>query len=264
LLSYWDFGGDGPPVVLLHGLAGHCGEWERTARWLTPLYRVVAPDARGHGASDRRPSDVSPNAHVADVVQLMELLGIAPVVLVGQSLGGVTALLAAARYPRLVRALVLVEASPAGEPEHADAAASEFRTALSSWPVPFASRQGAHDFFRSRFGTPSAADAWTSGLEERADGWWPRFDIDVMVETLRQASQHSYWNEWENLTCPILLVRAAGGIVDLETVDRMKVSAPQTQTAELEGARHDVHLDRPHDWQELLSHFLEDDLRDAG
>ncbi|MEU2542702.1 alpha/beta fold hydrolase [Streptomyces iakyrus] len=50
-----DWGGSGPPVVLLHGLAGHAGAWDCLARDLSPRHRVVAVDQRGHGASERRP-----------------------------------------------------------------------------------------------------------------------------------------------------------------------------------------------------------------
>ena len=45
-----DWGGPGEPLVLLHGLAGHAGEWDTLARSLSPHYRVVALDQRGHGA----------------------------------------------------------------------------------------------------------------------------------------------------------------------------------------------------------------------
>ena len=90
-LSRLDYGGDGPCVLLLHGLAGHAGEWAETAGWLTEHGRVVALDARGHGGSERLPADVSPGAHVADAAFAVERLGLDPVVLVGQSLGGRTA-----------------------------------------------------------------------------------------------------------------------------------------------------------------------------
>ncbi|MER7577568.1 alpha/beta fold hydrolase [Streptomyces sp. NPDC126514] len=50
---------------MLHGLAGHAGEWDATARRLRSRYRVVAVDQRGHGSSERHPQDVS---RVADVM----------------------------------------------------------------------------------------------------------------------------------------------------------------------------------------------------
>ncbi len=62
-----DHGGDGPPLLLLHGLAGHCGEWEALAARFAATHRVIAFDARGSGASTRRPGDVTRAAHVSGV-----------------------------------------------------------------------------------------------------------------------------------------------------------------------------------------------------
>lgn len=76
-------GSNAPPVVLLHGLAGHAGEWDAAAAHLSPRHRVVAVDQRGHGASERRPADVSRAAYVADVVAVCEQLGLHRPVLVG-------------------------------------------------------------------------------------------------------------------------------------------------------------------------------------
>src|SRR5436190_22374251 len=98
---------------MLHGLGGYAGEWSDTARWLTARARVVALDARGHGASTRYPADVSSAALVDDAAFAVEHFGIAPVVAIGQSLGGLIALLLAARHPELVSGLVVAEASAA-------------------------------------------------------------------------------------------------------------------------------------------------------
>lgn len=82
-----DFGGTGPGVLLLHGLAGYAGEWSGTAAWLTARARVVALDARGHGASEREPADVTRAAHVEDAVDAIDRIGAGPVVVVGNHLG---------------------------------------------------------------------------------------------------------------------------------------------------------------------------------
>lgn len=62
-LACRDWGGPGQPLLLLHGLAGHAGEWGALARCLSSRYRVVAVDQRGHGASERHPQDVSRAAY---------------------------------------------------------------------------------------------------------------------------------------------------------------------------------------------------------
>lgn len=152
-----DFGGAGRPVLLLHGLAGYAGEWRSTAEWLTERSRVVALDARGHGASERRPSDVSLDAHAADVAYAIERLDLAPAVVAGHSLGGQTAILVAANRPDLARGLVVVDADP-GEGDRRTVA--EVDAWLNEWPVPFASREAAMDSFG---GSAERASAWADG-----------------------------------------------------------------------------------------------------
>ena len=180
-LSVRVWGEGSPAVLLLHGLAGYAGEWEETAGWLGRHHRVVAFDARGHGGSERAPADVSREAHVADAAYVVEHLGLAPCVVIGQSLGGVTAILLAAARPELVGALVVAEAAPIAPDE---ATIERVERWLAAWPVPFPDRAAAVEFF----GGPSLwAEAWADGLEQRDDGWWPRFELAEIVRTLRVA-----------------------------------------------------------------------------
>lgn len=172
---------------------------------MTGAFRVLALDARGHGHSSRAPDDVSPAAHVADVCHVLERLAGGPVVLAGQSLGGHTALLVAAARPDLVRALVVIEAGPDGG-EDAGALAAEVGESLRGWPVPFGSRASAHEFFAGRSRSPAA---WVEGLEQRADGWWPRFEVDVMVRTLREALRRPVREQWAQIRAPTLIVRGS-------------------------------------------------------
>lgn len=253
-LSVLDFGGDGPPVLLLHGLAGHAGEWTKTAAWLTADHHVLALDARGHGFSTRRPGDVSPDAHVADAAFVLDRLAKRSAVVVGQSLGGVTAMRLAARHPESVLALVMADAAPSdgGTGRRAAEAMSE---ALGSWPVPFADYDAAVDFFRTRFGD-GAALPWADGMEQRDDGLWPRFDVDVMAQTLNGMQETSTWAEWQAVACPAIVVRAGRGVIDSDEVTRMRATRPRTAVIELAGARHDLHLDRPLAWRETLESFL--------
>jgi pimeloyl-ACP methyl ester carboxylesterase len=255
-LACRDFGGHGPSVLLLHGLAGHAEEWAQTASWLTARCRVVAPDARGHGRSERYPADVSRAAVVADAAFVLEQLGLRPAVVVGQSLGGLTALSLAARRPDLVRGLVLVDASPSGG-EGVEEAVGAIACALREWPASFESRSDAHAFFVERFGAGLAAQAWTSGLERAQNRWQPRFDADVMAQTLRAAICAPSWDEWESIECPALVVRAGDGIVAHETVGEMTERLPGAQLVEITGAAHDLHLDRPDEWRRALTAFLD-------
>jgi pimeloyl-ACP methyl ester carboxylesterase len=242
-----DFGGSGPPVVLLHGLAGYGGEWAETASWLSRQCRVVAPDLRGHGSSVRLPGAVVPEAFVADLVGWLDALGFVRPALVGQSFGGLIAFLAAARHPERVARLVVAEASPAPDP----GAEAEVRAWLKSWPVPFSDTEAAIQFFG---GDSLRARAWASGLEEREDGLWPRFDAETLLQALR-ASRAGWWEEWGSVRCPTLIVRGERGLAP-EVARAMVARAEDAVLESIPGAGHDVHLERPADWRRVVGRFL--------
>ncbi|MCB0876199.1 MAG: alpha/beta hydrolase [Solirubrobacterales bacterium] len=249
-LSVLDWGGSGRSVVLLHGLAGHAGEWVDTVRHRTEGARVVAFDARGHGCSTRSPIDVSMEALADDVTFLIGRLELEEVILVGQSLGGQVALSVAAGSHVLVSGLVMVEAGPdRGGGDTVEEAIGY----LAGWPVPFESREAAEEYF----GGPSLrACRWADGLEERSDGLWPRFEIEVMRRMLTEAAETEHWDEWESLRVPALVVTAEDGSVPAEERARMRATGGAA-FVEIPGAGHDVHLDAVTDFSRSLRDFLE-------
>ncbi|MEU3771807.1 alpha/beta hydrolase [Streptomyces sp. NPDC032472] len=248
-ISCRDRAGPGRPVVLLHGLAGHAGEWDALARHLPARHRVVAVDQRGHGASERHPADLSRAAYVADVVAVLDRLGLQEPVLVGQSLGGHTAMLTAAAHPGLVHALVLVEAGPGGPNPRVQ---QEVGGWLDSWPIPFPSREAAVGFL----GGGAVGEGWAAGLEERDGGWWPRFDRDVMVGSLAENARTSFWDEWTKITCPTLAVLGQSGIIPPQEIGEMLRLRPDTAAVSIPGTGHDLHLERTDVLRQVLEDFL--------
>jgi pimeloyl-ACP methyl ester carboxylesterase len=103
-LAYTD-NGEGRPVVLLHGLACHLGYWLRVVPLLDSV-RIVALDFRGHGLSAHRDSYRYAD-YVDDVDSLFDRLDLEDVTLVGHSLGGYVALLAACKSDRIGRVLAI-------------------------------------------------------------------------------------------------------------------------------------------------------------
>src|SRR5579872_3935916 len=249
-----DFGGEGRGHPLLHGLAGYAGEWAQTAGWLSRRGRVVALNARGHGGTQRVPADVSRAAHVADAVLAIEALELAPVVVIGQSLGAQLAILLAEARPDLVRALVVAEGGPGdGDPDAVEQEVASVTASLARWPVPFATPRAAIEFF----GGPSLrAETWAGGLERRAGGLWPRFDLELMARTLREALGQESWAAWERVSCPVLLVHAQHGNLTAADAQEMAERGRHVEVVEIAGAGHDVHLDRPLEWRNATSRFL--------
>ncbi|MCT9080656.1 alpha/beta fold hydrolase [Streptomyces fulvoviolaceus] len=97
-LSYLDFGGTGRPLVALHSHLPEGATFARLAPALSPEWRPIAPDQRGHGESDSA-ADYSREGYVADVLALLDHLGPARGVLFGRSLGAVNACRFTARHP---------------------------------------------------------------------------------------------------------------------------------------------------------------------
>ncbi|WP_328999266.1 alpha/beta fold hydrolase [Kribbella sp. NBC_00709] len=111
-LGYRDTGTAGPPVLLLiHGLGASSATWERVVARYRDRLRIVALDLRGHGRSTWTSSYELPDM-VSDVSRSLQALGIPRATVLGHSMGGLVALLFAARCPEQVERLILEEAPP--------------------------------------------------------------------------------------------------------------------------------------------------------
>lgn len=100
--------GDGPAVLLIHGMAGSSRTWRTIMPELVGRYRVLAPDLLGHGQSAKPMGDYSLGGFASGLRDLLETLDIDNVTVVGQSLGGGVAMQLGYQYPELVGRMVLV------------------------------------------------------------------------------------------------------------------------------------------------------------
>src|SRR5438874_7319256 len=106
-IAHYDSGGGAPgepPIVLLHQSLARSEDWENIFPRLATRYRTIAYDARGHGKSGRA-TDYTLRAFADDALRVLREIAKAPAVLVGHSLGALTALIAASEAPDLVRAV---------------------------------------------------------------------------------------------------------------------------------------------------------------
>jgi pimeloyl-ACP methyl ester carboxylesterase len=102
-------GGEGKPVLFLHGYSSFLNMWYPTAVGLGPGYRAILVDLPGHGLSDRREADYSPQGVAATLWKLMDQLGEGTIAVVGHSWGASVALAMALQRPGRVSKLALVD-----------------------------------------------------------------------------------------------------------------------------------------------------------
>lgn len=119
-LAYREFGAGEPALVVLHGVFGSASNWAPVARRLAHARRVIAADLRNHGRSPHHP-DMTYPAMAADVLELVEHLGLPRCDLLGHSMGGKVAMAVALERPQRIARLVVVDMVPVAFPFHPSA-----------------------------------------------------------------------------------------------------------------------------------------------
>jgi lipase len=255
-------GGGPDPIVCLHGITAQHRAFNAAARYLEPSRGLVGVDLRGRGDSDKPESGYSLEAHAADVVRVLDHLGLQSAVLAGHSMGGFVALKTALTFPERVRALVLldggwprVETRPEEmmEEEKQEAALEEgLARAFGRLDMTFESPEAYLDFwFPDRNLTlddlpPDLADYYLYDLGKVEGGYNPKASRAAAEEDSPSVSSTSPTaEEIRGVACPVALVRASQGffpgsdpLISDETRDTMAGSLDIREEILLEGANH--------------------------
>lgn len=250
-LSYLDFAGDGPVVLALHGSFGRGAIFARLAADLRGRARIVAPDQRGHGHSDHR-GGFSRDEFVSDAAAFVRGLGLSPVVVLGHSLGGITAYQFAARHPGLVRALIIEDVGPVmRRPQIANPVLD-----VRGWPRQAATRRELEGLILDR-GVPDAGYFMQSAVCE-GSRWRLLFDWDQMMK-VQEGGLGNWWSDWLGSRCPALVLRGGRStLLPAGLARQMVTRRPHTRLAEFPDAGHWIHDDDPDGFARAVSGFLRD------
>ena len=244
-----DFGGTGEPIVALHGTFGRGRTFADLASRLSPAYRVIALDQRGHGLSQRG-GDFGRDEFVEDAAAFIRHLGLRRTIVLGHSLGGVNAYQLAARHPDLVRVLVVADIGAVTDSTELPHPIVD----VSGWPREAASRDELVAGY-VKLGLPAPAYFLDSIVEERGR-WRMAFDHDDMMAT-QHGNAGSWWEDWTSSTCPALLVRAAdSSLLFPRMAERMARRRPNTTLVELPGTGHWLYQDDPAGFALVVERFL--------
>jgi pimeloyl-ACP methyl ester carboxylesterase len=172
-------GGEGPPLVLLHGAGDNSLDWRWVMPTLAATHRVYAPDLPGSPDSARPAADYSPAFFERFVAAFVDALGVGRATFVGNSLGGLVALRLALSEPARVTALVLVDSAGLG---------TEVNPAFTAVNVP-GPFEAAMPFWRTRVGAYQRAWGRTALLFAHPPGSVPR---EWLAEQCRLALRPGY------------------------------------------------------------------------
>jgi len=264
---------DAWPVLLLHGGGQTRHAWGNTARVLAQAgWRAVSMDLRGHGDSGWAANgDYSFTAFAADCISVCDQLG-RPPVLVGASLGGVSAILAEGNSDRVVSSgLVIVDITHKSNPQ----GISRIREFMASGLDGFATLDDAAaaiaDFTPHRK-RGASAEGLRKVLRQRDDGRWyfhwdPRFIQGVRGEATRsEVPSSGFQGPFEaalaNIHVPTLLVRGLlSDVVTEEGVRDFLAKLPHARLVDVQDAAHMVAGDENDVFSTAVTEFLNDEVR---
>ena len=268
-MRYLDWGGDGPPVLALHGLASSAHWYDIVAPLLRDRYRIVCPDQRGHGQTTQARSGYDWQSVASDAVGLMDHLDIPEAAVLGHSWGGNVAINVAARFPERVRALVLIEGGFFGPRLGGGSTWEEFSARLAPRDVSGTRRQ-----FLERMRTQLVL-CWTPEVErivqtmvyEDQEGQVHDFlDKDHHAQVLKAMWSEPASETWARILCRTMIV-AAGPIPSRANTEfaatrrRMVEAASETirdaQVRWIPETIHDIGYHKPVELAAIIGEFLD-------
>lgn len=246
-------GGEGPPIVLVHGLMGRGSTWGRQLPWLSRLGAVYTYDAPWHRGRDvEGPLPISTETFVADLTAAMAAVD-APAVLIGHSMGALHSWCLAAERQDLVAGLVVEDMAP----DFVGRTTGSWEPWLHALPEEFPSA----DAVLREFG-PIAGRYFLEAFDRTSTGWRLHGRPERWVAIAAEWGTRDYWEQWEAVRAPALLIEAGDSVTPPGQMTRMRETAAGRAThLTVPGAGHLVHDSNPEAFRSAVEAFLSSVLR---
>jgi pimeloyl-ACP methyl ester carboxylesterase len=260
-LHYVDWGNESaPPLLLVHGNRDHCRNWDWIAEALRGDYHVIAPDLRGHGDSQWVIGGTYPLVdYVYDIAQLIHQKQLAPLTVIGHSLGGAISMQYAGMNPQAVKRLISIEGF--GPPKAWIAARANRSAAkrMQDWvlqlrdlagrlPRKYPNLEEAVARMREANSFLSEAQArhlTIHGMSQNEDGTYSwKFDNYVRAHSPYVFNESEMAELWGNIACPTLLIRGKQSWAGDPEQDGRAAYLKQAEVVAIDKAGHWVHHDQ--------------------
>jgi pimeloyl-ACP methyl ester carboxylesterase len=235
--------GEGPALLLTHGYSATGQMWQGQLATLSPHFKVITWDMRGHGASDY-PQDqaaYSEAATVADMAALLDVVGADKAIVGGLSLGGYMSLAFHRAHPERTRALLIIDTGPGYRNDQA-------RDGWNANALRRAERleaEGLGDLSKAGAEVRQARHRDASGLARAARGMLTQRDARV-IESL------------PTIAVPAVVIVGADDAPFLAASDYMAAKIPGAKKVVIENAGHSANIDQPQAFNAALLGFLTD------
>ena len=258
MLLHHSLRGEGPPVILLHGLFGSSANLGMVARGLARDFSVYSLDLPNHGLSPRR-ADMGYADMARDVAAFIRDKHLAPCHLLGHSMGGKVAMQLALQEPDLVGRLVVADIAPVQYPPHHDAILAGLDAVAAASPTD---RRSAEAVLAEHVPEPGVRAFLLKSWQKQGDGSW-----DWLIDV--EAIKRNYPELGAPNTPPrtgghhdgptLFVIGSASDYVRREHREAILALFPAVELKIIQGAGHWLHAEKPAAFNRLVLRFLQGD-----
>jgi pimeloyl-ACP methyl ester carboxylesterase len=248
-LAVTEYEGDGPPLFLLHGIGSNHTTWWPVIDHLAEHFRLIVPDWRGHGASDKPDAGYLVRDYATDLNGLLNAYGFEQPMVMGHSLGGMSTLSWATRHPNKARRIVIEDAPLRRHPNVQEL--FDGWISLATQPLEMTAAHYARDY-------PS----WTPEECRRRAATLAATNLSVFTE-LRD---HNLRDDGSDRIAPLATIQSpllfvhgdveSGGMVPLEDAERIGATIPSATVKRIHGGSHSLHRDCTKEFVATVVPFL--------
>lgn len=252
LLNHRIFG-QGPPIIILHGLFGSLDNWMSIGRLLAKNHTVYLIDLRNHGGSFHE-DEFNYRVMADDVKNLVKNANLNDLSIIGHSMGGKVGMFYAAKYQQSIKHLIVVDIGPKYYPVHHQ----KILDGLSAIePANLTNRGQADQLLSSFIPEPGIRQFLLKNLKRNSSG---SFEWKMNLPVIRGQIE----NVGEELTShavikvPSLFIR--GGLSDYisdQDIDQIKLQFPAFEVKTIPQSGHWVHAEAPQEFLQTVEDFLQ-------
>ncbi len=246
---YYERQGQGDPILLIHGLGSSTDDWELQVAALRESFTVVTYDVRGHGQTGKPGGAYSVAQFARDAALLIEHLALAPVHVIGLSMGGMIAFQLAADRPDLVRSLIIVNSGPEMVLRTWKEKVAIFQRRLI---VRFMGMHKMGEVLALRLLPAPEHAALRATFADR----WARNDKSAYLRALSALVGWSVMGKLPQIHCPVLVVAADMDYTPVDWKRKYTNLMPKATMVVIPDSRHMMPIERPALFHAAILPFL--------
>lgn len=248
-IFYYEITGEGEPLLFLHGLGSSGRDWEKQVPYFAKSYQAITFDIRGHGRSEKPAGPYSIPLFAADVAAFIEALNLAPVHVVGISMGGMITFQLAVDRPELIHTMIIVNSG-------SELILRTFKERLAIWQrfliVRMMGMRKMGEVLAGRlFPQPENAH-----LHQLFADRWAENDKRAYLDAMRALLGWTVTEHLGKINCPTLVVAADQDYTPVSHKEAYVSLLPNAQLVVVENAHHALPVEWPQKFNSVLESFL--------